>query len=76
MVAEIKIRSWVKPGLTGWAQVHGLRGDVADYDENKMRMKKRIEYDIWYIENWSFWLDIQIILLTVWRMLKGETPGV
>ncbi len=75
MVDEIKIRSWVKPGLTGWAQVHGLRGDVADYDENKARTKMRIEYDLWYIENWSFWLDIQIILLTAWHMVKGETRG-
>lgn len=75
MVDEIKIRSWVKPGLTGWAQVHGLRGDVADYDENKARTKMRIEYDLWYIENWSFWLDVQIVLLTAWHMIKGETRG-
>jgi putative colanic acid biosynthesis UDP-glucose lipid carrier transferase len=76
MVSEIKIRSWVKPGITGWAQVHGLRGDAQDYDENKIRTKKRIEYDLWYIENWSFWLDIQIILLTIWQMIKRETGGV
>ncbi len=76
MVEEIKIRSWVKPGITGWAQVHGLRGDVPDYDENKKRTIKRIEYDLWYIENWSFWLDIQVILMTVWQMIKGETKGV
>ena len=75
MVSEIKIRSWVKPGLTGWAQVHGLRGDVADYDENTIRTRKRIEYDIWYIENWSFWLDIQIILMTIWQMIRGNTRG-
>ena len=75
MVSEIKIRSWVKPGLTGWAQVHGLRGDVADYDENTIRTRKRIEYDIWYIENWSFWLDIQIILMTIWQMVRGNTRG-
>lgn len=75
MVAEIKIRSWVKPGLTGWAQVHGLRGDVADYEENTIRTRKRIEYDIWYIENWSFWLDIQIILMTIWQMIRGNTSG-
>ncbi len=76
MVSEIKIRSWVKPGITGWAQVHGLRGDAQDYDENKIRTKKRIEYDLWYIENWSFWLDIQIILLTIWQMITRETGGV
>ncbi len=76
MVEEIKLRSWVKPGITGWAQVHGFRGDVLDYEENKKRTVKRIEYDIWYIENWSFWIDIQIILTTVWQMIKGETKGV
>jgi len=73
---EIKIRSWVKPGLTGWAQVHGYRGDVVDEEENTKRIMKRIEYDLWYIENWSIWLDIQIILLTVWQMIKGETKAV
>jgi putative colanic acid biosysnthesis UDP-glucose lipid carrier transferase len=72
MVDEIKLRSRVKPGITGWAQVHGFRGDVVDYEENKKRTLKRIEFDIWYIENWSFWLDVQIILLTIWQMLKGN----
>ena len=76
MVEEIKIRSWVKPGITGWAQVHGYRGDVLDYEENKKRTIKRIEYDLWYIENWSLWLDVQIILLTLWQMLKGDTKGI
>ena len=76
MVDDIKIRSWVRPGITGWAQVHGMRGDVPDYDENKKRTIKRIEYDLWYIENWSIWLDIQIILTTVWQMVKGRTQGI
>ncbi len=76
MVEEIKIRNWVKPGITGWAQVHGYRGDVLDYEENKIRTQKRIDYDLWYIENWSFWLDIQIIILTIWQMIKGETKAV
>jgi putative colanic acid biosynthesis UDP-glucose lipid carrier transferase len=76
MVDEIKIRGWVKPGITGWAQIHGFRGDVSDYDENKKRTIKRIEYDLWYIENWSIWLDIQIILITVWQMIKGSANGI
>ncbi|MEO8398216.1 MAG: undecaprenyl-phosphate glucose phosphotransferase [Ignavibacteriaceae bacterium] len=76
IVEEIKLRSWVKPGITGWAQVHGYRGDVVDFEENRKRTKKRIDYDIWYIENWSFWLDLQIIVLTVWQMIKGETKGI
>ena len=76
MVDELKLRSWVKPGITGWAQVHGLRGDVTDYEENKKRTKKRIEYDIWYIENWSIGLDVQIIMMTIWQMIKGDTKAV
>lgn len=75
VVEEIKLRTLVKPGITGWAQVHGLRGDAIDAEENKIRIKKRIEYDIWYIENWSLTLDIQIIMLTAWQMLTGKTKG-
>ncbi|MHB8929045.1 MAG: undecaprenyl-phosphate glucose phosphotransferase [Melioribacteraceae bacterium] len=71
----IKLRHLVKPGLTGWAQVHGLRGDVDDPEENRKRTIERIEYDIWYIENWNFWLDIQIILLTIWQMLTRNTKA-
>ncbi|RPI70587.1 MAG: undecaprenyl-phosphate glucose phosphotransferase [Ignavibacteriales bacterium] len=69
---EIKLRHNVKPGITGWAQVHGLRGDVLDDEENKKLISKRIEYDLWYIENWTFWLDIQIILLTILQMIRGR----
>ena len=73
---EIKLRSLVKPGITGWAQVHGLRGDVVDEEENKTRTRQRIEFDIWYIENWSIALDVQIILLTIWQMIKADTKGI
>ena len=76
IVDEIKLRSRVRPGLTGWAQVHGLRGDSPDPIENERRTRKRIEYDIWYIENWSIWLDFHIMVLTVWQMVKGETKAV
>ena len=75
IVDEIRLRHNVKPGITGWAQIHGLRGDVVDEEENRKRTKQRIDYDIWYIENWSFWLDIQIILLTVWQMIVGKSRG-
>lgn len=61
-------RHLVKPGITGWAQVNGFRGET----RNRTKMVKRVEFDIWYIENWSFWLDLQIIFLTIWRMLKGD----
>lgn len=76
IVDEIRLRQNVKPGITGWAQIHGLRGDVTNEEENKKRTKQRIDYDLWYIENWSFWLDIQIILLTVWQMIVGKSRGV
>ncbi len=54
-------RHLVKPGMTGWAQVNGLRGGSA--------LEQRIQHDIYYIESWSFWLDLQILLLTLvrWR---------
>lgn len=71
-VEQIKIRHNVRPGITGWAQIHGLRGDIKDEKINKVRIKNRIEHDIWYIENWSFSLDLQIIFLTLWRMVKGD----
>jgi len=76
IVDEIRLRQNVKPGITGWAQIHGLRGDVTDEEENNKRTKLRIDYDLWYIENWSFWLDIQIILLTIWQMIVGKSRGV
>lgn len=61
-------RHFITPGITGHAQVNGYRGETADPE----LMRKRIEYDTWYIENWSFLLDLKIILLTVWNVLRGE----
>jgi putative colanic acid biosysnthesis UDP-glucose lipid carrier transferase len=74
-VEEIKLRHIVKPGITGWAQIHGLRGDSLDEEENKIKTRERIQHDIWYIENWSFGLDIQIIFLTVFQIVKGKAKG-
>lgn len=62
------VRHLLKPGITGWAQVNGYRGEI----ESKKDMIKRIEADIWYLENWSFYLDIKIILLTVLNVIRGE----
>lgn len=73
---EIKMRHNVRPGLTGWAQINGLRGDVENKEENNRRTIMRMKYDLWYIENWSMKLDIQIILMTVWQMIKGDTKAV
>ena len=72
---DIKMRYTVRPGVTGWAQINGLRGEVTDEKQNKQRILEKMKYDLWYIENWSIMLDIQIILLTIWQMLKGDTKG-
>lgn len=75
-IEALRLRNLVKPGITGWAQIHGLRGDVEDEEENKARIQKRFDYDVWYVENWSFGLDIQIIFLTFWEILQGRAKGV
>lgn len=53
------LRSHVKAGMTGWAQVNGLRGDTS--------LKKRLQYDLHYVKNWSIWFDLRILLLTVFK---------
>ncbi|UZF94166.1 undecaprenyl-phosphate glucose phosphotransferase [Bosea sp. NBC_00550] len=60
-IANYARRHNVKPGITGWAQVNGFRGET-DTDE---KMAKRVAYDHWYIDNWSFWLDVAILFRTV-----------
>ena len=67
-VHRYMLRTLVKPGITGWAQVNGYRGET----KQVFLMQKRIDYDLWYIENWSFILDLQIIAMTIWNMLKGD----
>lgn len=62
------VRHYAKPGITGWAQVKGYRGETKSLEE----MEGRVKHDIYYIENWSFLLDLKIIWLTVWNMVKGE----
>ncbi len=56
-------RQMVKPGITGWAQIHGLRGETDVPD----KMRQRVEYDLFYVRNWSLWLDFEIMLLTLVR---------
>ena len=60
-VERYMTRHFVKPGITGWAQVNGWRGPTDTID----KIQKRLDHDLWYIENWTFWLDIKIILKTV-----------
>jgi Undecaprenyl-phosphate glucose phosphotransferase len=59
-LARYANRHCVKPGMTGWAQIHGFRGPTNDAE----KMRRRVEMDLYYIENWSIWLDLKIIALT------------
>lgn len=68
IIDNFMVRHLVKPGITGWAQVKGFRGET----ENDHKMRKRVQYDVWYIENWSFLLDLRIIFLTTWKMFAGD----
>jgi len=67
-INNYKVRHFVTPGITGYAQVNGCRGETRDAG----LMEKRVKYDVQYIENWSLSLDMKIIFLTVWNMVKGE----
>ena len=68
LIDSFMIRQFLKPGITGWAQVKGLRGETKTTEA----MLKRVEADVWYLENWSFLLDMKIIFLTVWNSTKGD----
>jgi len=67
-IEKYKMRHFVTPGITGYAQVNGFRGETKEIE----LMEKRVEYDVQYIENWSLALDVKIIFLTVWNIVKGE----
>ncbi|MGP1589678.1 MAG: undecaprenyl-phosphate glucose phosphotransferase [Oribacterium sp.] len=58
-IPRYMVKHQVRPGLTGWAQVNGLRGDTSIHE--------RVRYDLWYIENWTMGLDIRILFMTVWK---------
>lgn len=68
LIDTYMLRHLVKPGITGWAQVNGYRGETKEL----WQMAKRVQYDVWYIENWDFFLDLKIIYLTVANALRGE----
>lgn len=68
LINNFLVRHYAKPGITGWAQVNGLRGETKDLAE----MKSRVEHDIWYIENWSLLLDLLIIWKTVMDVFKNN----
>jgi Undecaprenyl-phosphate glucose phosphotransferase len=68
LLKEYPLRGRIKPGITGWAQVNGCRGETRDSEQ----MRRRVEYDVAYIENWELWLDIKILLMTVVVVLTGR----
>jgi putative colanic acid biosysnthesis UDP-glucose lipid carrier transferase len=68
LIKGYMLRHKVKPGITGWAQVNGLRGETEDLE----KMQARIEFDLHYLQNWSIWLDLWILMRTVWVVLRRD----
>lgn len=67
-VDNYMLRHIVLPGITGWAQVNGLRGEI----RKKTDMQKRVDFDLYYIHRWTFWLDCQIVLQTIINFVRGD----
>jgi putative colanic acid biosynthesis UDP-glucose lipid carrier transferase len=68
IIDKYMVRHLIKPGITGWAQINGYRGQT----EELWQMEQRVKCDIWYIEHWNFFLDIKIIILTLVNAFRGE----
>ncbi|MEO9146710.1 MAG: undecaprenyl-phosphate glucose phosphotransferase [Ginsengibacter sp.] len=68
IVEEYMVRQFIKPGITGWAQINGYRGEITNPEQIKMRVNK----DLWYLENWTLWLDVRILFLTVYYVFRGD----
>ena len=68
IIDKYMVRHLIKPGITGWAQVNGYRGETKTMEQ----MEGRVMHDVWYLENWTFLLDLKIILVTILNMFKGE----
>jgi Undecaprenyl-phosphate glucose phosphotransferase len=68
LVNDFMVRQYVTPGITGWAQVKGFRGETKETES----MNKRVKADLWYMENWSLFLDLKIVFLTIYTAFKGD----
>ena len=68
LIKKYMVRQLVKPGITGAAQIRGFRGETKELNE----MEGRVKWDVWYIENWTFFLDINIIFKTIFDVFKGD----
>jgi Undecaprenyl-phosphate glucose phosphotransferase len=66
LLSDYAFRHHVKPGITGWAQIHGYRGGTSQV----ALMKKRLDFDLWYIDNWNLWLDLVILIRTVLEVVR------
>jgi putative colanic acid biosynthesis UDP-glucose lipid carrier transferase len=72
IINRYMVRQFLKPGITGWAQVNGYRGET----RNPMLMQRRVEHDIWYMERWSTALDVRIVFMTIINVIKCEETAV
>lgn len=68
LIDKYMVRHYIKPGITGWAQINGLRGQT----EELWQMEERVRHDVWYIEHWTFLLDLKIMFRTVYNAIHGE----
>jgi len=68
LIDQFMVRHFMKPGITGWAQINGLRGETKTTEA----MLERVEADVWYLENWTFLLDLKIVVLTFWKSVTGD----
>ena len=68
VVEAYAARHKVKPGITGWAQVNGWRGEL----DSIAKIEKRVEHDLYYIDNWSVWLDLKILFMTAFLLVGDE----
>jgi Undecaprenyl-phosphate glucose phosphotransferase len=68
LIDEYMVRHYAKPGITGWAQVNGFRGET----RTLAQMQGRVRHDLWYIEHWSLWLDVRIVFLTIYSIIRGD----
>jgi lipopolysaccharide/colanic/teichoic acid biosynthesis glycosyltransferase len=68
IIDKYLVRNFIKPGISGWAQVNGLRGETNDVE----LMKQRVQFDIEYIDNWTLMFDVRVIFLTIYLTFKGD----
>lgn len=68
LIDKYMVRHYIKPGITGWAQINGFRGQT----EELWQMEERVRHDVWYIEHWAFLLDLKIMARTIYNAIHGE----